>query len=256
MAAVELFEFLFDATYYRYTSGDVTVVKGGENFTAEPIARSALVHSEDLNRATLSITAMRDNPFVVVALASQQPVTVTIYGELSESTWTTMWKGRMVSLALHGAQAEIVTESLHTTINRAALKSKYQIACRHVLYGTGCGVTAATYKYAGTVSVVDDVTVTIPGLNGEANGYYDGGYVKFGSYDYRTIVSHAENVITIYTPVPGLAASASADVYPGCDHTETDCADTFSNLVNYGGFPWIPSGRNPFSSPTPVKRRR
>ena len=256
MAAIELYEFLLDGTYYRYTSGSETVTKDAESFTAEPIRRSGLAHSDDLNRAEVSITTMRDNPFVVAALPSPHPATVTIYGEQVLTTWQTLWKGRITSLQLQGAEAEISTESVMTFLSRPALYAKYQVLCRHVLFDEGCALSAATYKYAGTVSAIDGTTITIPGLNGEANGYYDGGYVKFGSYDYRTIISHTGNDIVIYSVVPGLATSTSADVYPGCDHTETECNTKFSNILNYGGFPWIPSGRSPFDTPKPRKRRR
>lgn len=260
MAAVELFEFLADGTYYRYTSGDVAVVKDAETFSPVAISRSNLAHTEDLNRTRLSITAMRDNPFVVAALASPQPADITTYGELTGSTWSTIWKGRVINISLHGAQADIETESLLTLLNRNALVKKYQILCPYALYGQGangdCKVTAATYKYTGSVSVVDGVTVTIPGLNGETDGYYNGGYVKFGTYDFRTIVTHIGDVITIYSAVSGLAVSTSADVYPGCDHSETDCNTKFSNLANYGGFPYMPSGRTPLATPKPKKRRR
>ncbi len=256
MAAIELFEFLLDGTYYRYTSGSVTVVKDAQDFTAEPIRRGTIANSDDLNRAGVTLTALRDNPYVVAALASPQPHTLTIFGELSDSTWATIWKGRIVSLVLHGAEAEIETESLLTALNRVALYGKYQILCRHVLYDVGCQVTAATYKFTGTVSAIEGASVTIPGLDAQSDDYYNGGYVKFGSYDYRSIVDHAGNIITLFSVVPGLALSTAADVYPGCNHTEAECNTKFSNLLNYGGFPWLPTGKNPFTVIRPRKRRR
>jgi len=257
MAAIELFEFLVDGTYYRYTSGSVTVDKGGNDFTAVPISRGTFPNTDDLNKTTLEVKAMRDNPFVVAALASPQPADLTVYGEYSGGTWATIWKGRMVALSLHGAEATVVTESLLSIINRAALVARYQILCRHVLFSTQCGVTKATYKFTGTVDAINGTTITVTGLNGETDGYYEGGYAKFGSYDYRMITSHVGNDIVIYNSVPGLVVTTAVDVYPGCDHSETDCKDKFSNLVNYGGFPYIPTN-NPFGTDVtkPRKRRR
>lgn len=256
MATTELFEFLLDGTYYRYTSGSITIDKGGNDFVPETIRRSPTVQTDDLVRANVQIVTVRDNPFVVAALASPQPATVTLFGEYTGAAWATIWLGRCVGYQMRGAECTIATESLFTHLQRTALYPRYQLLCRHVLFDGGCGLTAATYKYAGTVSVVDGTTITIPGLDGEVNGYYTGGYVKFGSYDYRTITDHTGNDIEIYSTVPGLAASESADVYPGCDHTESECDTKFSNILNYGGFPWIPDGRVPFESPKPRKRRR
>jgi hypothetical protein len=35
-------------------------------------------------------------------------------------------------------------------------------------------------------------------------------------------------------------------MYAGCDHLLATCRDRFSNVANFGGFPWIPQ-KNPFS---------
>jgi hypothetical protein len=34
-------------------------------------------------------------------------------------------------------------------------------------------------------------------------------------------------------------------IYPGCDRTKETCNDKFSNILNYGGFAWIPA-KSPF----------
>lgn len=257
-AAIELFEFLLDGTYYRYNSGNETVSKSGDLFTASPIRRTAITGSEDFNRSNVNISMMRDNAFVVAKLSNQHPATVTIYGEYSEGTWATIWKGRITALTMAGIEAQITTESLFSALTRKALSTRFQVLCNHLLYDSGCGVSRDSYKYVGTVNTIDVdlITIEILGLNGEADDYYTGGYVIFKTYDYRPITGHTGNWITIQYSVPGLAVSDAAVVYPGCDHSETDCLDKFDNLVNYLGFPWHPSGRNPFNSPAPRKQRR
>jgi len=250
MAAIELFEFLLDGSYYRYTSGDVTIDKAGDLFTPAPIRRESIVHSDDQNRAVLRLTVLRDNPLAVAAATSRQPVTLTIFGEFEAAVWAILWKGRVAELSAQGAEIAIQAEPILTQLQRMALYAKYQLLCRHVLFDPLCGLSTSAFEFSGTVSAVDGVLVTVPGLNGQADGYYNG-YAQFGSYDFRMIVNHVGNEITLYSAVPDLSVGAAALVYPGCNHSEANCTAKFSNLLNYGGFPWMPSGRNPFTDTTP-----
>lgn len=60
------------------------------------------------------------------------------------------------------------------------------------------------------------------------------------------IVGHAGANLTLMAPLPGLAAGMSAKLYAGCDRSLSVCGSRFDNVVNFGGFPWIPL-KNPFS---------
>ena len=256
MAAIELFEFLLTGAYYRYTSGSETITKDAADFTPAAIRRETLPLSDDFSRAGLTITVLYDNPFVVAALPAPQPATVTVFGELEEGTWATIWKGRMVGLSMKSMEAEIQTENLLSAMARMGNTSKYQLNCRHVLYGAGCNANPVTYKFAGTVDGIDDATLTVTGLNGEDDGYYTGGYVKIGAYIYRSIVDHTGDDIELFSAIPGLALTTAIDVFPGCDHAKTTCQSKFGNLLNFGGFPYLPIANNPFNVVRPRKVRR
>jgi hypothetical protein len=39
--------------------------------------------------------------------------------------------------------------------------------------------------------------------------------------------------------------SQTVNLYPGCNKSMDHCINRFDNILNYGGFPWIP-GKNPF----------
>lgn len=238
---IELYEFATTAATYRYTSASEDVSAWGVTFTAVPISRGELVGTDDLNQAKLDITSMRDLPYVTAAMANREHGTVTVYvWDGDDEAWETAWKGRVVSIALSGAEATIATESILTAARRLGFYGKYQLLCRHVLYGTDCGLDRDTYDFAGTVDGLSGNDVTVTGLNGEADGYYTCGYARFGALGYGFITAHAGNVITLFAPVVGLAIGESATVYAGCDRLFATCRDKFSNAANFGGFPWLP----------------
>ena len=62
----------------------------------------------------------------------------------------------------------------------------------------------------------------------------------------RFIVLHNGDDLTLIRPLYGLAASDSVNLYEGCDRSLATCIAK-GNVINYGGFPWIPQ-TNPFES--------
>lgn len=254
MASVELFEFLLSGTYYRYTSGSVAVVKGAATFNSAPIQRSPIIHSDDLNRTRVTVTVLRDNAFAAAALLNPNPASITIFGEYAGGTWATIWKGRAVSQTRSGSEVVIETQSVLSLLARRGKSRKYQILCPYTVFDEDCGLDGDLFKFTGTVDGIAGTAITVNGLSAEDDQYYRGGFVKFGSYEYRTITDHQGNVIVIDRAVSGLVVTMAAEVFPGCALNETDCNDKFDNEDNYGGFPWL--SNNPFTRFGPKKVRR
>lgn len=248
---VEGYQFQSGGTYWRYTSVDHDLTINSNVYTALLISRGGYVHGADPAKADLVITVARDNDVAALFVAGSLggPMILTLFREHEDDgEFVTYWKGRVMSVSFAGSLATLRCESIFTSIKRQGLRRKYQFLCPHVLYRGKCalGIAAVDFKFDGTVSVVDGTTVTVPGLDGQADGFYVGGYLKWGGYQYRTVLGHAGNVIELDRAIVGLVVDEAVSVYAGCDHTRTHCADKFDNLVNFGGWPWI-SGKNPFS---------
>ena len=47
--------------------------------------------------------------------------------------------------------------------------------------------------------------------------------------------------------MPDSVVGQDVDVFAGCDHTVDTCDQKFDNVINYGGWPYVPS-KNPFES--------
>ncbi len=252
---VELYEFVNGATAYRYTSADGNVVYGGNTFTAVPIARGAVEATSETARLALDITCARS--LSILDLFSTLPpddiVLITLRRlHAGDGEAITMWMGRILNVTWNSVAAEIHCESVYTSLKRTGLRRIYQKACPHVVYGPGCGLARASFKQTRTLATVSGSSLTIASIGVEDN-YFSGGYLEWtssGVAHRRAIRSQLGGALTLSFPLPGLAASASVDLYPGCDHTLATCTEKFSNTLNYGGMPYFPE-KNPFNG-TPI----
>lgn len=250
---VELYEFINGTAAYRYTSAAHDVSYGGNTYTAVPIARGAVEATSETARLALEITCARDLP--VLGLFSTMPpeevVAVTLRRlHAGDGEAITLWMGRVLNVTWNSAAAEIHCESVYTSLKRVGLRRLYQKGCPHVVYGPGCGLDRDDFKVVRTVSTVTGTTVTLGTLSGYADGYFAGGYLEWeksaGVFERRAIRSQVGAVVTIGFPIPGMAASASVNLYPGCDHSLVTCDGKFDNRLNYGGQPYYPD-KNPFN---------
>lgn len=249
---VELYEFLNGATAYRYTSADGDVAYGGHTYTAVPIARGAVEATSETARLALEITCARTvgvlDLFALMPPAEIVAVTLRRL-HAGDGEAITLWMGRILNVTLNNESAGIHCESVYTSLKRVGLRRLYQKGCPHVVYGAGCALDRNTFKAVKTVSSVAGTVITLGSMGAFADGYFAGGYLEWesvtGYFERRAIRSQVGAVVTLSFPLPGLAASASVNLYPGCDHTLVTCNTKFSNRLNYGGMPHWPS-KNPF----------
>lgn len=265
-APVELYEFVrrnvdlstpcspstVDNVIYRYTSADTDITFNTHTWTSKPIQRSAIESTPEQARSSIQIRAQRDlevaDLFRVYSPTDVIAVTVYRYHR-DDNNSAVIWMGRVLNCEWRGAEATLNCEPVSTSLRRPGLRRLYQKSCPHVLYSSACGVPRA-----GSDTTVTDITglnVTVAAL---AAGPYAGGFIEHengaGIFDKQFISDASGLVLTLVQPIQGLQVGDAVTVYRGCDHTMATCKDVFSNLPNYGGFPFIPS-KNPFDG-TPV----
>jgi uncharacterized phage protein (TIGR02218 family) len=215
-----------------------------------PISRNAVEATSEVARLALEIRCSRSLPVLdLFAVAPPEDIVLITLRRLhaGDGEAVVMWMGRILNVTLNNAAAEIHCESVYTSLKRTGLRRLYQKSCPHVVYGSGCGLTRATYKATKTVSTVSGTTITVSSI-GVADAYYAGGYLEWtssGVVHRRAIRSQTGGSIEISFPIPGIAAAASVDLYPGCEHTLSTCTSKFANSDNYGGMPFFPT-KNPF----------
>lgn len=246
-------------------------------YVSVPITRNDIDQTNDISKSDLEVTVARNNPLagLFILNAPETVTSLTIYRghklvgsadvspEFSpeyspgdefvpdrfESTdFITVWKGRVVTVSFAGDEAKFNCESVFTSLKRYGLLAKYQYICRHPLYSAGrCNVSKESYLHTGEIGEIDGLLLAIHGVDGQPNGWYVGGYIQIGQFVHRHIVGHEGNVVKINKPLsPDIEVGMSANIYAGCDHSLATCRDKFDNLLNFGGFPFIPL-INPFS---------
>jgi len=121
-----------------------------------------------------------------------------------------------------------------------------------------CGIDVTLYQQNGSVSSVTDVFDIIPnaGLLQKGSvtptvpapaGWFDDGLITFTSGLLNgvsfEIKSWDGTTATLYLPMGPYLPSPSDTfiIEPGCNHTVTDCANKYDNIINFHGEPTLPS---------------
>jgi uncharacterized phage protein (TIGR02218 family) len=133
----------------------------------------------------------------------------------------------------------------------------YGAQCPKTFCGTeyaGCGVSLAANTVTGTLSSVTSASVFTASARTEAADTFGAGTIKFTSgpnagLKALEIKSFAGGVITTFEPFYYLPVAGNAySMARGCRKRLSDCqarwngSGIVSNVANFGGFPWIPTG--------------
>lgn len=249
---VELYEFAQGITRWSYSSGVGEFEFTGLIYRGTSIVRDRIKQSGDVFKDGIKITLPRDNQLAARLLTyeSENVTTLTIrrvHQMDSDLGAVTLWKGRVVGSKANGNTIELTCESVYTSMKRQGLRATFELNCRHRHYGPGCNVNREAYKVSTVVNTVSSPTkLIISDVAGNPNGHFTGGVVEFANGASRFIVSHFGDTIELSYSIGFAAGGMAVNVYPGCDRTTATCRDKFDNLINHGGFPFIPI-RNPFN---------
>jgi len=133
----------------------------------------------------------------------------------------------------------------------------YGAQCPKTFCGTeyaGCGVSLAANTVTGTLSIVTSASVFYSAARTEAADTFGAGTIQFTSGPNAglralEIKSFAGGVITTFEPFYYLPVAGNAySMVRGCRKRLSDCqarwngSGIVSNVANFGGFPWIPTG--------------
>lgn len=252
---VELYRFVEGSIIDTQTRGNKPVTynagSGDEVYVPQVIGRGAVESRTELSKASLEITLEIANPVAqrYLTAVADSVLSLTIFQQTNNDTLT-IWKGRLSKVKLDAKKVTLTFESIFTSLRRPGLRARYQKACRHSIYGPGCNVVMASFLTTDDVSAISGTSITMTDLSGNPAGYFIGGIIETqDNSQKRYIVNQSGNVLTLQRPFEHLqelfdAGPVSVNLYPGCPKNIEACIDRFNNVLNYGGFPWIPS-KNP-----------
>ena len=245
--AVELYDFFRGTEAYYYTDGLEKIDFGGGLHLPESIIRGRLERNEDPFKAALTIRFPRTNEFAQTFIGSvfDQVVTVNLYrGDYETGTYVLYYKGQVVGAEADQTSIELACQSIQSSLSRNGLTAKYERLCRHSLYNAGCGVSRAANEVDVQITTQTGTTeIIVTGIN-QPDGYFNGGVIVDKNNNARMVTNHVSDTLTLDRPI-SISPLGQAKLYAGCAKDIQTCNDKFNNVVNFGGFPFIP-GKNPF----------
>jgi uncharacterized phage protein (TIGR02218 family) len=255
--AIELYHFKRGGFSWRYTSSDENITFKGLLYSAVKISRGRIEATQDLGKVSLKVSMSRRVEFASQFIADSPTDVISIdvtrihSGEVDEAI---TWRGRVINVSFSEDEAEIICQPIYTSLKRPGLRRLYQLTCPHVLYGDQCTLVKNDFLITANVSAVTNNIITAPELIIAIDATYNpdwflGGFIEFSESSLitrRFITNHDNNAgsITLNSPVSSITTSSQISVYPGCDHAVSTCNGKFSNVLNFGGCPFIPE-KNP-----------
>jgi hypothetical protein len=153
-----------------------------------------------------------------------------------------LWTGYVTSVRIVGRTATIRASSiLGDRLDSPIPAVSYKPLCNHFLYDDRCTIDPALFKTSTTIASIgsDPKIITVNTIGGVGHAYEGGEVVRTSDGERRMILAQSGTQLTLMREFRSLAVGNGVDVYDGCDHTIDTCLSQFSNVVNFGGHPYI-----------------
>lgn len=242
-----------------FTSDPSDVTIGSDVYKSEAIKRGPIVIGQTERQRVLAIDLPLTNEFAsqYIGVPPGSKATVEIIRLQRDEipvydTQVTIYEGSVKSVEFpRSGTARINLQSVEALTARHMPRYSSMSMCNHTLYGPGCGVNPSSYSLTNAVvtAITDGRTLTVTGAAAAsaAGGFeFTGGYLKLStSSDSRLIIKQSGDDLTIMVPYKDtdmIANITTVDAFAGCDHLlGGDCAQVFDNVINHGGFNWVPT---------------
>lgn len=240
------------AKVWTFTSGNEVVTYGGKKYIPTSISRTEAEVKNEIAKSNIDVTVSLENEAGMQWLRDngEKIVTLTIFERAKSGTVSVVWKGRLASILPGMSSIVLKMESIFTSLRRPGLRARYTRHCRHPLYGRGCYVDPEDFAFPASAGAANSRTLTIAAAATKPDGYFVGGMLRAPDSTLSFIVGHVGSAITIQRMSFSLASAIEdgfpfdVTLYPGCAHNRDECNGKFNNLLNYGGFDFIPT-KNP-----------
>lgn len=251
---VEVFEVTVGATTYFMTTAEDDQTIGAQVYTAtEGLSRDRTEEGPDKREHDFKLSLPTFHPlaqiFTGVLPGFRIPITVSKFHRDDTPTpeVVQVFSGfiQSASFSKQGKQTDLVARTAIAALGTSIPRRTFQSACNHVLYDdatckaddTDPAYRAAVLTVAGQVG--NTLTVS-SGLSGTyTDGWMNGGFVEVvGGADYRLVRDHVGNVLTLHGPFS--TTPSTVNVFAGCDHSIAVCKSKFDNVINFGGFAFVP----------------
>lgn len=122
-----------------------------------------------------------------------------------------------------------------------------QPGCQKTVFTPSCGLVESAWRTTGVTSSIynQGADFTMTGIT-QPDGYFDGGRLTVLSGDNANVVRRIKAQVGSHLYLFGpliypLVGGESVAISPGCAKTQAVCSAKFSNIVNFRGFPYVPT---------------
>jgi uncharacterized phage protein (TIGR02218 family) len=257
---VELFKFTVGSSIIRYTSAEDDFLEDGNTYEAIPIKRTTVTGGGPDTRKEHVVLEVTGENTIATQYVNSLPgvnvlVTIDRVQRADGPTYEVIriFQGKVISVAFgkSGRTAKIRVEPLAAAQSKAIPTYTFQGLCNNVLYDNLCKVSESDPAFRLTtanVTAVDSNQITVAGAGDNGDGYYTGGFVEAaGATERRLILEQTGENLILLLPFNVNPLGSNVTVFAGCDHSITTCKAKFNNIINYGGFAFIPS-KNVFAT--------
>lgn len=264
---------LANGTILRYAMGDTltgSLVYGGNTYIADTIMieRGQIETNIGVQFTTMELTVIalpahliNGTPWLQAlrqgaldsATVSLDTLYMTTPGDTSLGVLHKFGPGRVADISEIGrTMAHINVHDARELLNTQLPRQYYQPSCANVLFDSACGLNRASFAVTSTVASGSTKTLINCAL-AQVAGWFTLGTITFTSGANNgasvTVKQYTPGAFQLMAPLlatPGVGDTFTA--YPGCPKTKSACenSDTtvgpaFDNVVNFRGFPFVPS---------------
>lgn len=258
-----------------WTSYERDLVLDGVTYTSRRIEHGPIKGSLFIDRDEVEVSSeiVAGAPLTQIATGTSESRTrleiyaVDVSGSAA-SNYVQLFAGDIMSASIRGSKITAKAVTVGTVFDRLFPRMRLQIGCNHSLFSPGCSLSPSSWKFTATISNpgtagypftfdLASVAKVGGGTPTMGAGYFAGGWAEFGSVANTvkrqilnsTAVSGGATTITLNRDPAVFPSIGDAVVlYPGCDGAFATCSAKFSNSLNFGGMPFVPS-----SNPSMVK---
>lgn len=251
---IELYDFRLGTETFLWTTNPTAVTYNSLTYLPMEITRESLMFSPDERAQALKIVCPASTALVRKYINSVpgQKATLTIlrvHRNDGANQLVQLFKGvaKTVGFSQNGIQAEIAVLPISAELQDSIPRFVFSGLCNHVLYDNGCTVAQSLFRHQDEVTGVSGDTITVQGLSVKGDNWATGGYIALPSGDFRLVINHTGDTIRVLIPFPSSPLGQTVEVFAGCAHDIQTCKTKFNNVINFGGFAWVPL-KNPFST--------
>ncbi len=269
---IELYRFSNNEEVFTLTSGQEEVLFNSETYIPTPMKRAntLLTSIEAPSTLEIDMPATEDlvRRYINTVPASLDSVVISRFHSTDGGTpeVITLLSGIISAVTFKDDLASITVDRGTATLDQTIPKQSSRGNCNHIHYDARCKASIGTFSMSGEISAILDGgftidisfgvdTVAATGFQFSAQmtddiTYFDVGHLERGSFEFRmmqSIVDQGGNVarVGLLVPFQTIGVGTAMRMAAGCNHTVNACDQKFSNMINYGGFPFVPP-TNPF----------